>query len=354
MDMMTRMIVTLVLAMSFCCSCRDELGDKEVHRVTKRLPDFAYVNVRDSDKFLNDLKLSPMWKVEKDRGGYFMAVARSVAPESPFDESGREFLFELLSKEKPELKKDHIIHNRYIRSANRFSSFSAKVLFRKLDISNLSVATPSGNVTLRIFESFGNRIGSNSFSQLALKLSDEHDIYLLLCEQGSDKSRRTTFQKLISVTQELEGLTKLPKEYRVDERYKDFLEMVFDMPLKDQELRRFPGIQDRDTFYGYFKASPKTNYEGINIKISHPIYCPDEGTRKYSRLRKAEYVGTPYQTGDAMFFLIEDNAVYLNLKYSKQFGTFSGTGSFNGTLEVLNGEGSLLLKTTEKFKGWER
>jgi hypothetical protein len=55
-----------------------------------------------------------------------------------------------------------------------------------------------------------------------------------------------------------------------------------------------------------------------------------------------------------VFFLIEDNAVYLNNKYNKQFGTFTGSGSFDGTLEVLNGEGITLLKTTDKFKGWER
>lgn len=352
--MMTRMIVALGLVMSFCCSCRDGMGDKEVHQVTNRLPDFADVNVPDSDKFLNDLKLSPMWKVEKDRDGYFIAIARSVAPESPFDESGREFLFELLSQEKPELKKDHIIHNNYIRGGNKFSSFSAKIMFRKIETSYLSVATPGGNVTLRIFDSFKKKIGPNSFSQLALKLSNEHDIYLLLYEQSSDKSRTTTFQKLIAMIQELERLTKLPKHYRVDQRYKDFFELVFDMPLKDHELQRFPDIQDRDTFYGYFKAAPNTNYEGINIKISHPVYCPDEGTRKCSRLRKAEYLGTPYENGDAMFFLIEDNAVYLDLKYSKQFGTFSGTNSFDGTLEILNGEGAALLKTTGKFKGWER
>lgn len=344
----------LGLAMIFCCSCRDRTGEKQVHQVTKRLPEFANINVLDPDKFLNDLKLSPMWKVEKDRDSSYIAIARSVASGRPFDESGGEFLFELFSQEKPRLKKNHIIHNEYLRGRNDFVSFSVKIMFKELETSNLSVASPEGNVSLRIFEYYESKISLKSVSQLALKLSDRHDIYLLLNEQGSDKSRKSTFQKLIAVTQALERLTKLPKDYRVDERYKRFFELFFDLPLKDHELRRFPGTQDRDTFYGYFKALPKTSYEGINIKISHPIYCPDEGTRKYSRLRKAEYIGTPYQNGDTMFFMIEDNAVYLNLKYSKQFGTFSGTGSFTGTLEILNAEGICLLKTTDKFKGWER
>jgi hypothetical protein len=52
--------------------------------------------------------------------------------------------------------------------------------------------------------------------------------------------------------------------------------------------------------------------------------------------------------------MIEDNAVYLEDKYNKQFGTFTGSGSFDGTLEILNDEGITLLKTTDKFKGWER
>jgi hypothetical protein len=352
--MMMRMIVMLGLAMTLCCSCKDRWEDKQVHQITKTLPDFAKVNVTDPDKFLNDLKLSPMWKVEKDDDGSFRSIARTVASESHFDKSRREFLFELFQREKPELRKDLIIRNDYIDGVSGFSCFSARVIFHKPDTSKVSVAAADGNVTLRVFEFFGDRIGLNSNSQLAIKISDKRDIYLILDEQGSDESRAATFEKLVSVMQELERLTKLPKEYRVDEIYKKFFEAVFDMPLKDHELRRFPGMQDRDTFYGYFKAVPGTSYEGINIKISHPVYCPDEGTRKSSRLRKAEYLGKPYQNGDVMFFLIEDNAVYLNDQYNKQFGTFTGSGSFDGTLEILNGEGICLLKTTDKFKGWER
>ena len=38
----------------------------------------------------------------------------------------------------------------------------------------------------------------------------------------------------------------------------------------------------------------------------------------------------------------------------EQFGTFTGASSFDGTLEILNDRGAVLLRTTDKFKGWER
>ena len=124
--------------------------------------------------------------------------------------------------------------------------------------------------------------------------------------------------------------------------------------MKDNEIKRFPGTQDRDTFYGYFRAKTGVSYDGINIKISHPIYCNGECTRKYSRLEKAEYIGESYQENDILFFLIEDNAVYLSGKYDQRFGIFTGKESFSGSLEVLNCKGQILLKTKGKFKGWQR
>ncbi len=130
--------------------------------------------------------------------------------------------------------------------------------------------------------------------------------------------------------------------------------MFFTSPLKDAEIKRVPGIQDRDTFYGYCRAQPETTYAGINIKISHPVYCPDEGTRKHSRLEKAEYLGMPYQEGDVLFFLMRDNAVYLSGEYDKRFGTFTGTESVEGDVEVLNDQEKVLLKTKGQFKGWQR
>ena len=62
----------------------------------------------------------------------------------------------------------------------------------------------------------------------------------------------------------------------------------------------------------------------------------------------------PYHENDLVFFLIEDNAVYLSGDYDQRFGTFTGKESFDGTIEVLNDKGAVLLKTTDKFKGWQR
>jgi hypothetical protein len=39
---------------------------------------------------------------------------------------------------------------------------------------------------------------------------------------------------------------------------------------------------------------------------------------------------------------------------SKEFGTFSGHKSFEGSIEILNSDGAIPFKTTRKFKGWER
>jgi hypothetical protein len=205
-----------------------------------------------------------------------------------------------------------------------------------------------------VHESYEKKIGLNSHSMLAIRLSKALDIYLLVREQGDNKDRHATFTKLPALVQQVASVAKLPAQYRVAEQYKRFFETFFQSPLKDMELKRQPGIQDRDTFYGYFKAKPDTSYEGINIRISHPVYCNGEGTQDFSRLQKAEYLGKPYHNDDALFFLIEDNAVYLLGKYNEQFGTFSGKSSFEGTLEILNGTGNVLHKTTDKFKGWER
>jgi len=55
-----------------------------------------------------------------------------------------------------------------------------------------------------------------------------------------------------------------------------------------------------------------------------------------------------------LFFLIEDNAVYLSEKYDQRFGIFTGKESFKGIVEVLNDSGEVLLRTTGLFRGWQR
>jgi hypothetical protein len=78
------------------------LGNSKVAEATGATPT-SHLNIRDAGKFLNDLKLSPCWKVERDRAGGYVAVARSVTPKDDFDPNGREFLFERLREENPTL-----------------------------------------------------------------------------------------------------------------------------------------------------------------------------------------------------------------------------------------------------------
>jgi hypothetical protein len=120
------------------------------------------------------------------------------------------------------------------------------------------------------------------------------------------------------------------------------------------DIRREPGIQDRDAFYSCFQAQPGVSYEGINIKISHQEYCGGECTRDFNRLDKAEYLGRPYYDHDLLFFRIEDNAVYLKPGYDELYGTFSGNKSFQGLLEISNDHHAVLYAAELLFKGWER
>jgi hypothetical protein len=331
------------------------------------IPGTPVINIGNPDKFLNDLKLSPFWKVERDRDGAFVATARSVTPEDGFERKGRGFLFELMARVDPKFADKYFLQNGSLGGADYsdsrtfqkgpspFSSFAIKIMFRRPTDTKVTFAKRGSNASLSVYGGgWGDTIDPNSFSRLACKLSDTREIYLLLYEQGSDTTRASTFQELGTAMREIKRIAELPEDYFVEDVYKQCFGLLFKTPLKDHDLRRFPGTQDRDTFYGYFRAQPGVSYEGIYIKISHPIYCPNEGTRMSSRIEKAEYVGKPYHSSDVMFFMIEDNAVYLSYEYDKQFGIFSGTSTFDGTLEILNDQSAVLLKTTEKFKGWER
>lgn len=327
---------------------------KEVHTASGKLPEFPRIDVSSPTRFLNDLMLSPLWKVEKQRDGSFVVKARSIIPDSPFDEEGREFLFDFLATPDKPLPKDFRIRDEYLDGQKTFSSFQVHVVFAKPDLKRMPLGQSGQSVAIPVRELFERKIGPNSSSDLAIRLSSQHEIYVILHEQGADPKRSTTFARVLPALRELADIAQSPTSYRVEERYAAFFRRFFDLPLKDQEIKRFPGMQDRDTFYGYFRVKPETSYGGINIKISHPVYCPDEGTRRHSRLEKAEYSGKPYQKNDVVFFLIEDNAVYLPGEYDERFGTFTGKESFDGTLEVLNDQDHVLLKTTDKFKGWQR
>lgn len=326
---------------------------KKVHESIGVLPDFPKIDISNPERFLNDLMLSPLWKVEKERDGSFVAKARSIGQDSSPDGQAS-FLFEFMARKEKNLPGDYRIYDRYLDGGVDFSSFQIAVVFKKPDLARMTLGQSGQQATVGVYESYDKQIGLNSTSDLAIRLSSRHEIYLVLREQGSDPGRKTTFARVLPALQELAGIANSPETYRVEDRYADFFELFFKTPLKDREIRRFPGTQDRDTFYGYFRTKPDLSYRGINIKISHPVFCPDEGTRKHSRLEKAEYSGTPYLPDDTVFFLIEDNAVYLSGEYDERFGTFTGKESFDGKLEVLNDREQILFETTDKFKGWQR
>ena len=259
-----------------------------------------------------------------------------------------------MSDPNSDLPKNYRIHNRNLDGDKAFSSFLITVVFQKPDLTRIILGESGQKVTIPVYESFETNVGPNSSSDLAIKLSSQHEVYVILHEQGSDHERKTTFAKVLPAMWELGDLADSPETYLVEKRYAAFFKMFFTQLRKNEEIKRFPGLQDRDTFYGYFRTKPSTSYAGVNIKISHLVYCPDEGTRNYSRLQKAEHLGKPYQDGDILFFLIEDNAVYLSGKYDQRFGTFTGKENFEGDLEVLNDRKVVLLKTKGQFKGWQR
>lgn len=343
----------ILIVMMLCNSCSAGYNPQKVHEASDTLPDLPKIDVAKPDRFLNDLMLSPLWKVEKERDGSFIAKARSIGQDWPSDGDGS-FLFEFIANPNSKLPKDYRMHNRYLDGDKTFSSFRITVVFQKPDLERASLGESGQKVIIPVYESFESKIGPNSSSDLAIRISTQHEVYVILHEQGADPNRTTTFAKVVPAMQELAALASAPETYRVEERYAAFFKVFFAHPLKDEEIKRFPGNQDRDTYYGYFRVKPDTSYAGVNVKVSHPVYCPDEGTRKYSRLQKAEYLGKPYQEKDVVFFLIEDNAVYLSGEYDQRFGTFTGKESFGGDLEVLNDEGKVLLKTKGQFKGWQR
>lgn len=350
-----KQLIYILLILSFCITCGAGCIDKKVYDATGTLPEIPSIDISEPNRFLNDLMLSPLWKVDKKRDGSFIAEPRTIGKRWSFD-GENSFLFEFMADPNNKLPKDYQIRNRnsYFPGNDIISSFQVCVVFQKLDLTRITLGESGQKVTVGVYEPYDNGIGPNSYSYLAIKLSSQHDIYVLLNEQGADPERKTTFAKILPTIKELAEIANSPEVYRCEERYKTFFELFFSLPLKDGEIKRFPGLQDRDTLYGYLRTKPDINYAGINIKISHPVYCPDEGTRRYDRLRKAEYPGKPYQDGDILFFLIEDNAVYLSGEYDQRFGTFTGKESFEGTLEVLNENNEVLLKTTKKFKGWQR
>jgi hypothetical protein len=352
------MNLILISVLFTLTGCGSGISTKKVHTIRKPATEYIIPAITDKGKFLNDLMLSPYWKVERERNGIFRARARSISQdfdsftETPSDK----LLFSFIRNGESQIPKGYIISNRYMRGGDMYSTFTVDIIFQKFPkVKDVNIYEKRKPMVLDIFESYENKIGPNSYSTLSFKLSNDEDIYLLIREHGSDLNRKITFANIPEIMQEVERINKLSQSYYAKDSYKDFFRQRFKDLESEVSIKRTPGLQDRDTFYGYFKADKDINYNGINIKISHPVYCNGECIRPFSRIRKAEYLGKPHYKNDLLYFQIEDNAVYLvKREYDQKFGTFSGSGSFKGKLEIMNKEGKLLADGTDQFKGWER
>jgi hypothetical protein len=322
--------------------------ENEVHRVERLIPPLPKIEVRDSAKFLNDLKLSPFWHVPGGKRSSTCRTMNVFGGKDSTDEA--RFLFEFFL-EKPLEKRAVQMSNGWVRAVSG-ATLSASVHFQKP--SNVPLCEADKQFTLPVTDWQGAKLDLNSRSALAWKICPDQEIYLVISESGADPRRDFTWSKLPLLARHLANIAALPASYSVSVQYGDFFDHVFKQPWGDHALQRISGLQDRDTFYGFIKVQTGFDYEGVNVRISHPVYCDGECTRKTERLRKAEALGSPYVANDRLFFLIGDNAVYLQGNYDKQFGTFSGNTSFDGKLEILDARERLLFEATLPFKGWER
>ncbi len=121
-SMRSTIIYLLIACLLFC----GFLGrtPRKVHQIERNVPELPKMDIRDPDRFLNDLKLSPYWKVEKDRDGSLIARARSIKNPRGATDNRRMFLFELAGRMKSDLPKDFTIRNKYLERNDDFSSFS--------------------------------------------------------------------------------------------------------------------------------------------------------------------------------------------------------------------------------------
>jgi hypothetical protein len=353
----------VVVTVAFCLSAAAQTQvsgprDKLVRTVAQKVAGLPSVDVQDTEKFLNDLKLSPYWKVEKNRAGEFVAFARSIGSETAFSKVDGRFLFEQSWEPAAALAVDWRIKNHGMGAGEEVVALDASIVFKKPEDAKIGYVAADGSVSLGIYQWIfpggGEQLDGNSSSELALKISKEHPVYLLIREQGQSGTRATTFAKALALAREAAAAAALPAKYHVRDQYAPFFKKLFPESAKDVALKRLAGLQDRDTFYGYFRTKKGTSYEGVNLRVSHPVFSNGEATRDFERLRKAEYLGKPYVEDDWLFFLIEDNAVYLLPQYDKDYGTFSGKGSFQGKVELLNVDNQVLYESEEAFKGWER
>lgn len=357
------LLIIFFVASKFFTSSNIDNKEEDVLFTSVNLesPTVELAKIRNKDRFLRNLKLSPLWKVNQLREGTkgvgFVAHARSLE-KSPFCKKGENsFVFAIQALKNIKLLPDHTIDNHYLHGCEKEDVFisSISIVFGKLQKkSNLGEFNKKFKLDIYQMAYADKNMSGNYYSTLAYKLSDNDDIYLVLYEQGLDLKRSQTIANLQSAIKQVVFIENLPEKYMVKDVYSDFLKFISKGDYEQDKLLRFQGVQERDHFGGIITTKSGISYEGINVKISHDKICGGECTREFSRLQKAEYLGEPYQIGDKLFYLIEDNAIYVKGDHNQEHGIFEGNSSFEANLEVFNENGVVLQKTQQQFKGWQR
>lgn len=310
-------------------------------------------HVYDSAKLLNDLALSPYWKVVKSENGDFQAWARVLDPPPLVIIGKPRFFFDEFSKANGRLEPGWQISDGFCRLESVSASVCVIVLFARPVEGDL--VSDDGKVTLTIDGLRNGELTANSASTLIVPLDKKVRVFLRITELGKDPTRRSTFFTYGRAMMELEHMCALPRTYRVDDVYQPFFKAVFGLPLHEHDMRQIEHLQRRDTYYGYLQR--KRSQQGddpISLRISHPVYCRGECTRPSARERKAEFLGRPYSDCDHLFFCFEDNAIFLQSQYNSQFGVFSGKESFLADVELLTGGNKVLLNKKMSVQGWEQ
>ena len=119
-------------------------------KVQWQMKDLPKVDVADADKFLNDLKLSPYWKVTKNRSGKLVADARGITTSDPFGKTDELFVFELIGQLDAKLPMDCSVDNDGIKECRRCFGLSATIVFEKPNDPEVNYLADDGTISLNI------------------------------------------------------------------------------------------------------------------------------------------------------------------------------------------------------------
>jgi len=315
-----------------------------LQEVTAQAPPLTLTTVADPASLLDDLKRSPFWYVTSANGGW-SASLRTLASSRRDD---GDFLSRALAAD-PTAVAGQRIANGGLRSADVIT-LDASVRFGPIP-DETTVLPASGAWRFPIRGRYSTTLDGNSYSQVALTLAP--DVHLVVYEQGQDPARAATLDALTHALDQVARVLALPAGYRGADVYRDFYDAFFPA-LTGTGRIRFAGLQDRDSIGGVLEVIDGVDLAGVQVQVSHPTYCGGTCTVGFRQQRKAEHLGSGATATDRVFFLVEDNACLLAGSWDQQFGTFSGSGPFVGTVEILGPGGVVLDRYDGPFRGWER